>query len=258
MAGSGRRVFTPGEVLTASNVMNYLQDQVVQTYAGTAARGSAIGTAVSEGMVSYLADTNVVEAYDGSAWNSLAYATAIPTVGLVPVVPTGITQSGGSASYDSVTGLVTFTGVTVFQLNGVFTSAYRNYRIWMDATCTVSNPPLWRAVSGGTVQTGNSYFGQEANFNGTGSGIGRTTSETAGRMGYINAGERGTFQMDLFTPYISTTDTRLQTYENRGNSSGIILHLHISQYFANNQVEGIQISIGSGNMTGTLKVYGYN
>lgn len=71
MAGAGRRTFTPGEVLTASNVMNYLQDQAVMNFAGTAARGSAIGTAVSEGMVSYLADTNDVQAYDGSAWLSV-------------------------------------------------------------------------------------------------------------------------------------------------------------------------------------------
>jgi hypothetical protein len=52
--------------------MNYLQDQVVQTYAGTAARSSAIGTAVSEGMVSYLADTNSIQAYDGSAWKTIS------------------------------------------------------------------------------------------------------------------------------------------------------------------------------------------
>jgi hypothetical protein len=63
MAGSGRRVFAPGEVLTASNTMNYLMDQTVMNFAGTAARGSAIGTAVSEGMVSYLADTNSLEVY---------------------------------------------------------------------------------------------------------------------------------------------------------------------------------------------------
>jgi hypothetical protein len=63
MAGLGRRTFAPGEVLTASNVMNYLQDQVVQNYAGTAARGSAIGSAVSQGMVSYLDDTNSLEVY---------------------------------------------------------------------------------------------------------------------------------------------------------------------------------------------------
>lgn len=71
MAGSGRRVFAPGEVLTASNTMNYLMDQAVMNFAGTAARGSAIGSAVSEGMVSYLADTNSVEVYDSSSWRSL-------------------------------------------------------------------------------------------------------------------------------------------------------------------------------------------
>lgn len=70
--GAGRRVFSPGEVLTASNTMNYLMDQSVMSFAGTAARGSAIGTAVSEGMVSYLADTNQVEVYDGSAWRTIA------------------------------------------------------------------------------------------------------------------------------------------------------------------------------------------
>ena len=71
MAGLGRRTFQAGEVLTASNVMAYLQDQAVMNFAGTAARGSAIGTAVAEGMVSYLADNNFVQAYDGTAWRSL-------------------------------------------------------------------------------------------------------------------------------------------------------------------------------------------
>jgi hypothetical protein len=75
MAGSGRRIFAPGEVLTASNTMNYLMDQAVMNFAGTAARGSAIGTAVSEGMVSYLADSNAVEVYDGSDWKNIIYPT---------------------------------------------------------------------------------------------------------------------------------------------------------------------------------------
>jgi hypothetical protein len=63
MAGLGRRTFAPGEVLTASNVMNYLQDQAVMNFADDAARGSAIGSAVSDGMVSYLQNTGAVEVY---------------------------------------------------------------------------------------------------------------------------------------------------------------------------------------------------
>jgi len=70
MAGLGRKVFTAGEVLTAANVQGYLQDQVVQVHASAAARSSALGTAVSTGMVSYRADGTVVEFYNGSAWQS--------------------------------------------------------------------------------------------------------------------------------------------------------------------------------------------
>jgi len=69
MAGAGWRRFQPGEVLTASNLQTYGIDQSVQVYAGTAARGSAIGTATSEGMMSYLADQDKLQlATSSSNW----------------------------------------------------------------------------------------------------------------------------------------------------------------------------------------------
>lgn len=75
MAGSGRKVFAPGEVLTATNVQNYLMDQAVQVYAGTAARGSAIGSATTEGMVSWLSDTDQMQVATGTAtWADVSFA----------------------------------------------------------------------------------------------------------------------------------------------------------------------------------------
>jgi hypothetical protein len=47
-------------------------DQVVQSFAGTAARGSAITEPV-DGMVTYLADSNAVQVYNTDTWSSLAY-----------------------------------------------------------------------------------------------------------------------------------------------------------------------------------------
>jgi hypothetical protein len=41
-------------------------DQTVMVFAGTAARSSAIGTALSEGMLTYRSDFNVLEVYDGA------------------------------------------------------------------------------------------------------------------------------------------------------------------------------------------------
>lgn len=71
MAGLGRRTFAAGEVLTASNVMGYLQDQAVMNFAGTAARGSALPTPF-EGATTYLQDNNFVQVHDGTAYRSLA------------------------------------------------------------------------------------------------------------------------------------------------------------------------------------------
>ena len=75
MAGSGWRTFTAGAVLTAAQVQNYLQDQVVQVYATTSARSSALGTAVSAGMVSFITGTEGLDVYTHGAWTGLNYST---------------------------------------------------------------------------------------------------------------------------------------------------------------------------------------
>jgi hypothetical protein len=65
-----RKVFTSGEVLSATDVNEFLMDQMVMTFAGTAARGSAIASP-TEGMLTYLADTNTFEFYNGTSFVEL-------------------------------------------------------------------------------------------------------------------------------------------------------------------------------------------
>ena len=65
-----RKVFTAGEVLSATDVNTFLMDQMVQTFGGSAARGSAIPAPV-EGMLTYLADSNTFEYYNGSSFVEL-------------------------------------------------------------------------------------------------------------------------------------------------------------------------------------------
>tara|TARA_R110000868_G_scaffold217091_1_gene467198 strand:- start:395 stop:928 length:534 start_codon:yes stop_codon:yes gene_type:complete len=77
MAGLGRKVFAAGEILTAANVQGYLQDQVVQVYDDATDRSTVLGTAVAEGMVSYLKDVNTVQVWNGSEWKVV---TSDPTL----------------------------------------------------------------------------------------------------------------------------------------------------------------------------------
>ena len=70
MAGAGFRTFSVGEVLTATNVNTYLMQQAVMVFATAAARSSAI-TAPSEGMVTYLSDSNSLWFYNGASWEEI-------------------------------------------------------------------------------------------------------------------------------------------------------------------------------------------
>ena len=77
MAGAGYKLFSTGDVLSASDVNTYLMQQTVMSFASSAARTTALASVLAEGMVTYLQDTNVVEIYTGAAWVSLDDPNAI-------------------------------------------------------------------------------------------------------------------------------------------------------------------------------------
>lgn len=115
MAGLGRKVFTAGEVLTAANVQDFLQDQAVMVFAGTAARGSAIGTA-TEGMVTYLTDLNEIDVYTGATWEQVW-----PPVSSVRSITASSTAVAGDANnliYSSGTSAVTVTVPDILSVGG--------------------------------------------------------------------------------------------------------------------------------------------
>ena len=70
MAGAGFKTFSVGEVLTATNVNTYLMQQTVMVFADASARSTAI-TSPSEGMVTYLSDSNSLWYYSGTAWTEI-------------------------------------------------------------------------------------------------------------------------------------------------------------------------------------------
>ena len=94
-----RYEFTSGQVLTADQ-MNDLSDQTVMTFAGTAARGSAIPSP-TEGMVTYRSDDNVVEVFDGSDFVGVGGGKILQVVSTTKTD----TFTSSSTTFTTVTGL---------------------------------------------------------------------------------------------------------------------------------------------------------
>lgn len=101
---SGWKDWSIGEIVTADDFQSYVQNQVVQVYAGTAARSTALGTAVVEGMLSYLRDSDTVQVYNGTVWANVS------NPGDITAVTAGTGLTGGGTSGD-VTLNVSYTAV---------------------------------------------------------------------------------------------------------------------------------------------------
>ena len=202
----------------------------VLPFATSTARGTALPSP-TEGQYTYLQDTNSTEYWDGLAWVA---AGAAP--GLVHINTT------------------TFSAVSSVSVDNCFTSDYANYKIMMFATNSVQALLNFRYRASGTDNSSALYYMRGVNQ-------GTVTSTEANLVTLheiIQTGiETTSFTMDLFNP--QETKFTSNAYIS-GSLAVAIVGLYRTgsgTYGASTAFDGFTLSLSTGNMTGTIRVYGY-
>ena len=98
------KVFANGFALNASELNTYLMNQSVMVFANAAARTAAFTP--TEGMVTYLEDTNALEFYNGTTWATVGQDTTLTGVLITsPREKTTLLASsaGGTINFDQIT-----------------------------------------------------------------------------------------------------------------------------------------------------------
>lgn len=272
MAGAGRRTFQPGEVLTASNVNSYLMDQSVMRFASSAARGSAVGTAViAEGMVSYLTDSDALEFYDGTDWKRFAAGTGLPIAnggtgattlvaaqnnlrsGLVQIIPSGVQFTGGTVSVSGQT--VTATGVSSVRLQDVFSGEYDNYKIVVKTMgpATLEYLKLRYMRANNTLETGTIYYYRFVNVTNAGALSGNASNQNHYIVGttWNTTGDYGNADINLYAPGRASHKSYNFTYGSESSGAG-------GGYCGTTEAfTGFEL-FNNTTFSATIRVYGFN
>jgi hypothetical protein len=229
MAGLGRKIFTAGDVLTASDTMNYLMDQTVMNFAGTAARSSAIATP-TQGMVSYRDDIDNLELYNGSAWVAASGMQLIKK------------QTVGSA-------------VASVAVTAAFSSTYNSYRIIYTGGNTSITTEIRLTL--GAATTGYYYNLIYTNYNTTTPlAVSGSNAASFAYTGASVVGLGAQLDVNLYNPFALFPTALSGQYINLGAA----LAAGPLQGFLNdaNSYTSFTLTPSSGTLTGgTIFVYGY-
>jgi hypothetical protein len=252
MAGLGAKLFASFSKLTAAQVNGYLMDQSIMRFADATARDAAFGGAgeptLAEGMTCYLDDTNVLQSYTGSVWVSVAASQTTANVSSGLVYIAGGTQSGSTA----------------LNVDNVFTTTYRNYRLVMTEieVATVDRTPRLNFRTGGATNTTANYnFAYRGlRVSGAGgdiAGSGLTYTEIGTQISNFANAQLGAVSIDIMSPQATATTfgtlnaVGYEALAYQMRSGGFVFGTTTS-------FDGFQINLnGAGNVAFKWQLYGY-
>jgi len=177
--------------------------------------------------------------------------------GLIPIQPTSAVIATGSGSANAM-GVITFTGATAVSLNGVFSSSYKNYKLVVttNSVSTATNINI-RLRASGTDYTATNYNNMRTTTNSAGATASFASASGAQiALGVAsNATNTGSGDFIISNPAHSVRKTVNGIFS--GYSGSNYAAFYGGSTVADTGIyDGITYYPSSGNITGTIQVFG--
>lgn len=158
-------------------------------------------------------------AYDPTALTARTTALEVASAttnksGLVPIIPTSVTLSGGSATVSSNGQVVINSNTSYVRLNGVFTDTFDSFEIWVDGDANATEWGNFRFSQNGADVSSNNYsFGQHRINTTSSSFIAGVSAFAYGRFAYASE--------ETFSAKLSVSGVRSSTIAAKMMASSI-------------------------------------
>ena len=196
---------------------------------------------------------------DTAQWVELRSQIATSQVGLVPVTPASVAIGSGTSTVNA-NGSVTFSAASSVSLNGIFTAAYKNYKIIISGGMFTSVDGAvigLRFRASGTSHATNYYFNGLYQQGPSTSGISTGSNQTQWNMTNAYTNLYNVCDMDVYQPFDVQKTLYKGTFQSYGTSGGLFV-THTGLHDQSVSYDGFTITMSTGVVSGTVKVYGYN
>ena len=190
---------------------------------------------------------------DTSQWVEIRSQIATSQVGLVPIVPTSVSVSSGSASIGT-SGLVTLTSGSQVTLRNCFSTSYTDYLILVTMNLTTATRISCRYAINGTPDSTTSYTTTNFSYWSSGTAVGGAPTSSPAIEYYSTAGKHS-IRFQLYKPY-PANQTALFEHFSIVDADGI--RIGQVRHTSTSNRDGFTLFTEDGNaMSGTVQVYGY-
>ena len=234
-------LFSVGEILTSAN-MNISAGTGVPVFSNSTTRDAGFGGAgekvLAEGQLCYLSDSNIVQYYSGASWATVGPAAA-----------------GGLVCVKAETA---FSAVSSVTADGIFTSAYTNYKVVISAQASTNGNGRFKLRVGGVSASTN--YNTRYMYSDTAGVTGGVDASTASGLfgGELNGSFQCSYEFTLFNPQLAQVTNHFgNTYVSRGAYTTPVLYLTAGNHSTATAYDGIELLPSAGTMTGTYAIYGY-